>query len=307
MALTELARALSSPPPTTVRGRLRKLADLGILERRREAGFAGAVELELTAAGTALIPVAGALQSWLEQSPQGSLTLGTISAKGAISALTEGWSTAVVRVLSATPLSLTQLNRLISGVSYPSLERRITAMRMCGHIERVASKDRGTPYGVTNWLRDSTGAVVAATRWERKYAPGALGSLSRLDVEAILLLSIPRIRLPEARSGVCRLVFELHRGSSGPELVGLTVRVEAGRAVTWAAQLTGDASAWAVGSVSAWLDALVSGDSDWLELGGDLGFAKDLVEGLSGILRQAEPDPPPQPEVGQISLITQKP
>ncbi len=42
---------------------------------------------------------------------------------------------------------------VISSLSYPSLERRLAAMRLAGLIEARPGNGRGTPYAVTDWLR----------------------------------------------------------------------------------------------------------------------------------------------------------
>ena len=60
-----------------------------------------------------------------DNAPEGPLALGSSTAKSAIKALVEGWGTNMIRALAARPLSLTELNGLISGLSYPSLERRL--------------------------------------------------------------------------------------------------------------------------------------------------------------------------------------
>lgn len=111
-------------------------------------------------------PRSTTLQAWLQLSPAGPIELGSIAAKSAIKALVEGWGSNIVRALATRPLSLTELNSLIPRISYPSLERRLTAMRQVNLLETQSTHGRTTPYEVTEWLR----RAIAAIGWERRYA-----------------------------------------------------------------------------------------------------------------------------------------
>ena len=198
--LTTLRREAGSPPQTTMRGHLRKLTETGVVKRRRQNEFPGSLDFELTSAGEELWGVATVLRGWLANGPEGSLKLGSSAAKSAIRALVEGWSSSMVRALAARPLSLTELNDLINGLSYPSLERRLGAMRVAGLIERMSGPGRGTPYTVTEWMRSAVAPLGAARRWERLFVPERTPPIKRLDAEAGFLLSVPLIGLPSEAS-----------------------------------------------------------------------------------------------------------
>jgi hypothetical protein len=174
---------------------------------------------------------------------------------------------------------LTELDRVISTLSYPSLERRLGAMRLAGHIEVRPGRSRGTPYAVTDWLRQAVVPLAAAARWERKHAPDGAAAISRLDVEAAFLLAIPMLSLPGDRSGIGRLAVDMRRG---PEhlLAGVNVEVNEGRVLSCVARLQGDVDAVATGSALAWLRAIGSGRAECLEIGGDPHLAEGLIEGL---------------------------
>jgi DNA-binding HxlR family transcriptional regulator len=281
LALADLSRAVGHPPATTLRSYLKALADLGVVERRQEAGFPGAVAYSLRPAGERLLLVASALKGWLGDAPEGPITLGEPAAKAAIKALVEGWDATIVRVLAARPLALTELAKLITSISYPTLERRIAAMRRTGQLQarRDERPSRGTPYEATEWLRTASAPLFAAVAWEREWAPTQTKPLSRIDVEAAFLLAIPLLELPEELSGTCRLAVELRIGPQ-PEYAGAMVTLDAGRPTAWISRLEGDADAWAAGTSGSWLGWL-SGHSDpLLELGGDSGLARGLLEGL---------------------------
>jgi DNA-binding HxlR family transcriptional regulator len=282
-SLMDLRREAGSPPQTTMRGHLRTLTETGVLIRRRQNDFPGSLDFELTDVGGELWGVARVLGAWLEAAPEGPLSLGSSSAKSAVRALVEGWGTSIVRALAARPLSLTELNGLISSLSYPSLERRLGAMRLAGQIERTSAHGRGTPYAVTDWLRRSIAPLGAAARWERMNAAAETVPIKRLDAEAAFLLVIPLLDLPADLSGTCRLAVEVGT-SNGERLAGVLVGVQEGQVSSCVASVQGHAEAWASGSASTWLRAVIEQDASKLEVGGDCDLARALVDGLHGAL-----------------------
>jgi DNA-binding HxlR family transcriptional regulator len=285
-SLMDLCRAAGSPPQTTLRKQLQALADIGVVSKQRRSGFPTAVDYELAGPGEELMWVATVLQNWLSAAPDGPLVLGDRAAKSAIKALVEGWSTTLIRALAARPLALTELDALISGLSYPSLERRLVSMRMAGQVSPCRGKGRGTPYAVSDWLRLATAPLAAAVRWERRHLPEKTPPVARLDVESGFLLAVPLLRLPVEQSGVCRLAVGSANGEER-RTAGVLVGVEEGRIAYCRARLEGKADAWASGSTMAWLRAMLDREADELEVGGDCRLAEEIVAGLSRALGAA--------------------
>jgi DNA-binding HxlR family transcriptional regulator len=279
----ELRCEAGFPAQTTLRAQLKRLETIGAIEKHRRNRFPGVLEYELTAPGRDLLFVAAVLERWLDRAPGGSLALGSNGAKAAIKALAEGWSTTMLRALAAAPLSLTELDRLISSLSYPSLERRLGAMRLAGLVEARPGNGRGRPYGVTDWVRRGVASLAAAARWERKNLPHVTMPLSRLEVEAAFLLALPLVDLPVDLNGSCRMAAELSDGTR-KALAGVTVEVDQGGVVACTTQLTGKPDAWALGSTFAWLNALIDDDPVSLELGGDHRLSRGLVDGMQQTL-----------------------
>lgn len=282
-SLIDLRRAVGTPPQTTMRSHLRNLTQLGILERKRQPEFPGSVDYELARPGRALLEVADVLQAWLADSPQGPMSLGGVAAKSAIKALVEGWSSAIIRALTARPLSLTDLNRLISGLNYPSLERRLAAMRLAGQIEAQPGKSRATPYAVTGWLRRSVAPLAAAARWERQHNPEQTKPIARMDIESAFLLAVPLAKLSTEATGTCLLAVEVRNGGSEPGLAGVQVGIKEGQVVSCLARLEGQTAASISGSASSWITAVTEADVDGLEVGGE----SDLGWRLLGALNEA--------------------
>jgi DNA-binding HxlR family transcriptional regulator len=275
----ELRRAAGSPAQTTLRAHLRALEDAGAITKQRRNAFPGALEYELEKPGGDLLAVASVLERWLADAPGGSLAPSHDAAKAAVKALVGGWSTPILRALAARPVSLTELDKVVAELNYPSLERRLTAMRLAGLVEALPANGRGTPYAATDWTRQAVAPIAAAIHWERRNAPDRTPAIGHLEAETGLLLAIPLLQLPTDLSGECRMAVEIPNGAE-PRLAGVTVDVRAGRIDGLTSRLGGKPNAWASGSAAAWLRTVIEADSDSLELGGDCALALALLEGL---------------------------
>lgn len=283
-SLLELLRATGLPPKTTARARLRTLAEVEILSKGGQNGPAGTLDYELTDPGRELLDVAAAGREWLAAGPEGSMDLDSVPGKSAIKALVEAWSTGMLRVLAARPLSLTELDRALPGVSYPSLERRLTALRLTGLVVQRPGPTRGSPHVVTDWMRRAIAPLAIAARWERRHLRDMASPVTNRDVEAAFLLAVPLLDLPADSSGSFRLTVEVP-AVDGRGLAGVFVAVEAGRIVSCSSRLEGRADAWASGPISVWLRATIESDPEALETGGD----RSLVDGfIAGFLRARE-------------------
>ena len=196
-SLADLRRAVGHPPVTTMRSYLRQLTQLGAIECYREPDFPGSASYVLTSSGGKLLTVGEVLRSWLQNAPDGPIELGSIAAKSAIKALLDGYEANVIRALAARPLALTELSRVIPSVSYPTLERRLTAMRLVGLVEPCPERNgRVAPYRVTPWLRFAVAPMTAAVGWERLCDSENAPAMSRSDVETAFLLAVPLLDLP---------------------------------------------------------------------------------------------------------------
>ena len=278
---TDLRLAAGSPAQTTLRARLNRLVEIDAIEKHRRNKFPGVLEYELRPAGRELLGIADVVDRWLERRPERPLLLGENAARAVVRSLAEGWSTTILRALSARPLSLTELDSLIGSLSYPSLERRLSALRFAELVKWQPSNGRGTPYVVTNWLRLGVAPLAAASRWERRRRP-ELQPPRSLDVEAAFLLTMPLLGSLGELSGTCRLVAGPLTGKR--DLAGVMAEVDNGKVVSCKTNLQGNPNAWALGSVPAWFSALIDNDRDLLEVGGDAQFANALIERMHRVL-----------------------
>jgi DNA-binding HxlR family transcriptional regulator len=279
----ELRRDAGSPAQTTLRAQLKRLASIGVIEKHRRNRFPGVLEYELTPAGRDLLAVAGVLDRWLAKGAEGSLTLGSNEAKAAVKALAEGWSTTMLRALAAGPLSLTELDSVIGSVSYPSLERRLGAMKLTGQIEARPSNGRGVPYAVTNWLRRGAAPLMAAMCWEQRHRQREAPSLKRIDVEAVFLLTVPLLRGPKGISGSCQLTVEIpHDAKRQP--VTIAVDLVDGNVTACTTRPQAGAEASAAGHAMAWFSSMLDAAPEELELSGKTPLGSAVLSGLHDAL-----------------------
>jgi DNA-binding HxlR family transcriptional regulator len=248
------------------------------------------VKYELTPAGGDLLQVSRLLERWLIASPGLGRPFGEVRAKAAVRALTEGWSATLLRALAVGPLSIADLDSVIKDLNYPSLERRIAAMRLAGQVEALPVSGRETPYAVTGWLRRGVAPLLAAMRWERRHLAEGSTPIAALDVEAIFLLAMPLLDGLGTLSGSCRLAVEV---PSGPQrrFSGALVKLDGGELSSCSSRLDGEADAWASGSMAAWFRALIERDVASLEVGGDGRLVGSLIAGLHRALFVAERAP----------------
>jgi DNA-binding HxlR family transcriptional regulator len=276
--LADLSQAVGLPPASTLRTYLRTLSEWGLVERRQEGAFPGSVSYALTEPGDKLVETGDVLQKWLKAAPNGALALGSPAAKSAVKALVDGWEVALARALATRPCTLTELDRLIPQMSYPALERRLTAMRKVSLVEgRRNGGGRGTPYRATDWLCESVAPLAAAMAWERRHAPARTAAIGRLDVEAVLLLALRQVCLSPDLSGSCRLAVEL-RGDRTHRYAGATVVIADGE-VSASARLGDEADAWITGTPLNWF-RWVAGGHEEVEIGGDHRLALALGASL---------------------------
>ena len=278
MRLAELRKTTGLPAQTTLRGHLASLAELGVLSKRPTQRMPYAVENELTPMGSELLDVAGQLEVWLGRAPGGPISLESGAAKGAVKALIDGWGSTMMRALAANPLSLTELDSLISDLSYPALERRLSSMRIAGLVEAQRTRGVGTPYAVTNWARLGVGPLAAASRCELIHMGGEIAPVTEVDIEAAFLLATPLVGLPESVAGSCQLEVEATPGFV--PRTGVQVMIERGKVVSCVSRLESRPAAYAAGPAIKWFNAVRHGRIDQLRFGGSRQIAEDVVGGL---------------------------
>ncbi len=279
MRLAELRKATGLPAQTTLRGHLATLVESGVLSKRPTQQMPYAVENELTPLGQGLLAVADRLEAWLSKAPEGSIPLESAAAKGAIKALVDGWESKMIRALAARPLSLTQLDRLISDFSYPALERRLASMRLAGLVEGQRGQGGGRPYSVTEWARLGVAPLAAASHCERVHMGENSAPVTQIDIEAAFLLATPLVGLATDVAGSCQLEVEASPGGV-PRAAGVQVTFDHGHVISCVSRLQPSPGAYAAGTAIKWFHAVKDGDVKELRFGGSDQLAEEVVGGL---------------------------
>jgi DNA-binding HxlR family transcriptional regulator len=281
-----MSRASGAPPETTLRTRLKGLEGDGLVVKRGRDGSPGIAEHALTESGEALLIVIASLERWLGQMPEGPLLLDGPAGKAAIKSFSESWSSMVLHGVAAGPISLSGLANELRGVTYPAIERRLSAMRRAGQIEVRPNGAKGTPYVVTEWMQRSVVPLATAVRWEQAHLSGAPQPMSRIEVDTAFLLALPLLRVEVGMSGSCRMDVRMDDGGKGP--AGANAVVAKGRVVSCAANQKDSSDAWATGSQTHWAATLTSRSMGRLRFGGDQPLTKALIGDLRLLLFPAE-------------------
>lgn len=280
---SELQDKLGWSAEATVRDAVKFLRKVGALEREKAEGARNAVATALTPAGEEMLVVARVLEKWLAACPEGPVPIDSTEVKVAVQALAEGWTSTLMRVLSSSPCTLTELSAEIPGISYPALERRIAWMRTTGQVSQLKEGFRGKPYVPTEWLRRSIAPLVVAGRCERRHLEDA-PPVTDVEVETAFLISLPLVDLPTNAAGSCILASQtdpVEPGAENPGLAGVAVSAGERKITSCSVTVEDEPSTWVVGSPDDWLNAVLDGSFEDLRIGGkDPQLAVDLVNGL---------------------------
>ena len=173
------------------------------------------------------------------------------------------------------------------------LRKHLHEMIAAGIIEEIEGPDGTTLYGLSDHRRRSTGVLMAATRWERRYRPDESAAVGAQDAEIFLRVALPLVRLAESMSGTCAMTMALDPAPGAPRSLTVWARLRRGRVVAHSAgPLRSVPSASARGSVDDWLDALLDGAVDRLQIKGRRELVVALIQGIRDQLpgRQAPPE-----------------
>lgn len=287
--LSDVQDAIGWAAESTLRTAISNLCELGALDRQTLTRSPRAVATSLTHVGQELLDVADVLDDWLARFPAGAIPSDSEGAKQAVKALAGGWNSTLIHEIANRPLTLNELSSAINDFSYPTLERRLSWMRMTGQIEQLpAERPRGAPYVVSDWLRHAVAPLAASGRCERRHMDPLEVPIPEAEVETGFLLATPLAPLPEDASGTCLLAAQTGglagpnpSASDDPRMAGVTVTVEHGKVVSCISDISTKPTTWAVGTLDAWLDTVLDGDIAELRLGGeDPHLALDLAAGL---------------------------
>lgn len=283
----DLRRDAGAPAQSTLRSSLETLEKIGAIERRRRDSFPGTLEYDLTEAGLGLLGVAASLERWLAAAPREPIELGSSPAKAAIKGLVEGWCASVLTTLAAEPLSLTELDKRISAVSYPTLGRCLDTMRLAEQLEVGDRSPKGTPYALTDWLRRGLTPLALAARWEHCHGPDGVDSIQHSDIDGALMLGGPLFKVSGKVSGVCQLAVKIPDGKKQQRSLGF-VEVRSGRISFRGVYPQVKPDAWASGTMDTWFATVIDADTTGLRMSGNRELAEAVFDGVHAALFDGE-------------------
>jgi DNA-binding HxlR family transcriptional regulator len=286
LRLAEMSQRSAAPPQTTLRSHLKGLEGMDLIVKRGRERSPGMAEHALTEEGEDLLLVIASLEAWLALMPEGPLRFDELAGQAAIKSLLGSWSSMVLNGVAAGPISLSGLADGLKTVNYPSVERRLAAMRTAGQVETQPAETQGIPYVVTEWMRRSVAPLAAAIRWEQLHLPSAARSMSRIEIETAFLLAMPLVRVRARLAGSCQMDVEMDR--PGSKAAGARAVVVKGEVVSSGVARLDPSDARVTGSQPAWAETMTSSSARLLEFGGRQPLAKALVGNLRLVLFGSE-------------------
>lgn len=177
----------------------------------------------------------------------------------------------------------------MTDLSEDSLGTRLRELIAAGIIEEIEGPDGTTLYGLTDPGRQTAGVLMSATRWERTHRPEESGPVGVSEADTFLRMPLPLVRLPESINGLCTMTMALDPVPGAPRSLTVWAQLRRGRVVVHSAQpLRRPPSASAHGSVDDWLDALLDGAVDRLQIRGRRELAVALIRGIGDRLPSRE-------------------
>jgi DNA-binding HxlR family transcriptional regulator len=238
---------------------------------------------QILPSGEEVLFISFTIEQWLQKAPGGAMAIDSAEGKRAVPALAGGWSATLVHALAMAPRSLPELEREVPGLGAAPLRRHLEPMIELGLVEAGAGDGEGTIYRATDWLRAGIAPLIAAARFERRYAAAQTPPIEPLDVEAGFLMALPLVGLPIGAGGICRMVFDLPvHGEATP--VGVMAQIEHGSITAVSTAPGEDFHASLRGPPTAWLDSVINPLASRLYPEGDEDLATDMLVGLHEVL-----------------------
>jgi DNA-binding HxlR family transcriptional regulator len=283
----ELTERVRGYTPRTVYRYSSKLVEAGILERHEEAGVPSKVTHNLSEPrGRELYELVLAYaDASFTRLPDGRIDA---HAWGSLAILADLWESGLIEELNLGPKSPTELAQLEHGLSYHQVNRRAGLFAIGGFLREDLARGNRRMYALTDRARRGMALIAGVGRWRRHHVvrKGASGLTAR-EAGEMLRTALPLVALPE------------HGGKSlGIEIAAVSRKEEAD--AVWAvvepegnllncdgplSEVDGNAR----GQVPTFVDAILEGPHNGIQMEGDEHLIKSCFERLHSILWQAWP------------------
>jgi DNA-binding HxlR family transcriptional regulator len=275
--------------PRTIYRYAGKLAELEVVEREEEPGVPSKVVHTLTdPCGTELYTLVNRFaDASLTRLPDGRIDAHAWASLGLLADL---WEAGMVEELSCEPRSPTDLARGSHGLSYHQVNRRAGLFKTAGLVCESEGFGRRRLYGLTEKTRRKMGLITGIARWRHHHvvADDEEGATAT-EMATILRVALPLVKLPAHKGKCLRLSVRAEEETAGGGGEEIWVEVAADGTVQSCAEPPTNPSSWGRGKVSAWISAILDGDSHHVLVGDDEKLVSDCLAGLYETLWTPQP------------------
>jgi len=279
----ELTERVAGHSPRTVYRYATRLTEFGLIDRDEEEGVPSKVVHSLSVPqGRELYELVAAYADVaMERLPGGEIGG---AEWGALTLVAELWELGVIDGLNLGPMSLTELARGGHGLSFHQVSRRAGMFAGGGFIREVPGGGRYRRYALTERTRRSMGLIAGIGRWRRRHVvPRGSAGLSAGETAGLMRTALPLIVLPAhaGKSFELRIAPVNERGTSEEPVWG---GVAADGSVVNRPAASEAADVAAQGTVVAWVDSVLDGPHNGLEVRGDAALIADCLRHLHASL-----------------------
>jgi DNA-binding HxlR family transcriptional regulator len=261
----ELTKRVQGYTPRTVYRHVTKLAEIGAIEREEDQG-SKVVHRLTDSSGTDLHRLVDAYAT----ASLDRFANGEVGAQswGSLALLAELWDSGIYGDLNGESRTATELAGMSHGLSFHQVSRRTNLFAIGGFISEAPSKGRRRLYQLTSQARRGMALIAGLGRWREDHvvAAGASG-LTMPETAEVLRTVLPLLILPEHGGKSFELsVRAPDRSTEKGETVWAEVKLD--ESVIGAEGLPAQLDGWGGGRVRVWIDALLLGVTDGVEVGG---------------------------------------
>jgi len=276
--------------PRTIYRYAGKLAELGIVARREEPGVPSKVVHSLTEpAGRELYELVEAYaDASLPRLPNGDIGA---HAWGSLALLADLWDSGMFDQMNRGPRTPTELARGEHGLSFHQVSRRATLFAIGGLLRETPETARRRRYELTPQARRGMALIAGIGRWRRHHVvPEGMTGLNAGEVAALMRTALPLVALPD-HSGKRFEIGISPNIENGQEEQLVRALVGSDGGIRSEPSDEGDVDGSAHGKIPAWVDTVLDGPRNSLEIEGDVGLITQCLVRLHAALWGHADDP----------------
>lgn len=274
----ELTERIDGYAPRTIYRYATRLTEIGVIEREEERGVPSKVVHSLTdPAGRELHELVDAYA----KVSLGRLPSGRIGASewGSLALVADLWESGMIDELNLGPKSSTELARGEHGWSFHQVSRRAGLFAQGGFVTEASEGGRRR-YALTDKARRVMALIAGIGRWRRRYVvPKGMTGLTAEEVGGLMRTVLPLVSLPE-HGGKSFEIEIVPGGSNGAENEWVLAKVGADGTIANHLVPEGAVDGSVRGKVVAWVDSVLDGPHEDLDIRGDVPLLEDCLRRL---------------------------